>query len=153
VSVIAAFTALHQGSPPQTWAAVFRWCSGHLCRPGAVNGFLTTLSASGFDWLSRSTTASNLQPLVTIRRSCTIITIKVDSCLIESLVMADTATSPIGCRSCSNDMQYVGKLPAVGHYAAVRVFKCQLCKMVHSLSVEMLVPRFATAPWRADPHN
>ena len=55
--------------------------------------------------------------------------------------MANTAAHPIGCRSCGNDMLYVGKLPAVGHYAAVQVFKCQPCKMVHSLSVDMLVPK------------
>ena len=71
---------------------------------------------------------------------------------MESFVM-DTAAPLIGCRSCGNDMFYVGKLPAVGHYAAVQVFKCQPCKMVHALSVEMVRAERSWRPFGEHPHN
>jgi hypothetical protein len=51
--------------------------------------------------------------------------------------MARKVTHPVGCRSCGNDMLYVGKLPAIRLQAAVQVFKCQPCKMVHSLTAEI----------------
>ena len=50
--------------------------------------------------------------------------------------MAQTAALVAACRSCGNDMLYVGKLPAVGIHAAEHVFKCQTCLTVCSRAVE-----------------
>ena len=50
--------------------------------------------------------------------------------------MAQPAARAAACRSCGNDMLYVGKLPAIGIHAAEHVFKCQACLTVYSRAVE-----------------
>jgi hypothetical protein len=65
--------------------------------------------------------------------------------------MAHTVAHPVGCRTCGNDMLYVGKLPAIGLHAAVQVFKCHPCKMVHSRTAEIARAEEVVALWPAAP--
>ena len=50
--------------------------------------------------------------------------------------MAETAAPAVACRSCGNEMLYVGKLPAVGRHPAAHVFKCKACLTVRSSAAE-----------------
>jgi hypothetical protein len=46
--------------------------------------------------------------------------------------MVQSISAGVTCHSCGKDVLYLGKLPAVGVYAAVHVFKCEACMTVHS---------------------
>jgi hypothetical protein len=46
--------------------------------------------------------------------------------------MVQSISAGVTCNSCGKDALYLGKLPAVGAYAAVHVFKCETCMTIHS---------------------
>jgi hypothetical protein len=54
--------------------------------------------------------------------------------------MVQGISAAVACRSCGKDVLYLGKLPAIGGYAAVHVFKCQTCMTVHSKPAKSAEP-------------
>ena len=46
--------------------------------------------------------------------------------------MVQSISAGLTCDSCGKDTLYLGKLPAVGVYTAVHVFKCETCVTVRS---------------------
>jgi hypothetical protein len=65
--------------------------------------------------------------------------------------MDQTISAAVACSSCGKDVLYVGKLPAIGVYAAVDVFKCQTCMTVHSKPAKSVEPRESRRSDEQDP--
>jgi hypothetical protein len=54
--------------------------------------------------------------------------------------MVQSISAGVTCPCCGKDELYLGKLPAVGAYTAVHVFKCETCMTVRSTPVGMAEP-------------
>lgn len=63
--------------------------------------------------------------------------------------MVQSISAGVACRSCGKDELYLGKLPAVGAYAAVHVFKCETCMTVRSTPTETAEPAASSPGGRA----
>ena len=63
--------------------------------------------------------------------------------------MVQSISAGLTCNSCGKDAVYLGKLPAVGAYAAVHVFKCETCMTIHSTPAGMAEPAVSSPDARA----
>jgi hypothetical protein len=55
--------------------------------------------------------------------------------------MAEIVDPAVACRSCGRDMNYLGKLPAIGLHKAVHIFKCRSCMKARSIDLGAAAPK------------